>query len=114
MNQTKSRDIPLYIYHAGQCDPKKCTGRKMARFELARLYDRFDLLIHPTHDKPLGNYFPCKRKMADCYGIHYERMGAGWNQLCGNLFIRYNFYRFDIYRIDGRCNPKSFENRYQH
>jgi len=114
MNQTKSRDIPLYIIQYSRRRQSIHFSESDFAAYLARLYDRFDLLIHPTHDKPLGNYFPCKRKMADCYGIHYERMGAGWNQLCGNLFIRYNFYRFDIYRIDGRCNPKSFENRYQH
>jgi pre-rRNA-processing protein TSR3 len=48
MNLIKQRDIPLYIYHAGQCDPKKCTGRKMARFDLARLYDRVSKLPHPA------------------------------------------------------------------
>jgi len=26
--------IPLYIYHARECDPKKCTGRKLARFNM--------------------------------------------------------------------------------
>lgn len=46
MNLTKQRDIPLYIYHAGQCDPKKCTGRKMARFDLARLFDKVSKLPH--------------------------------------------------------------------
>jgi pre-rRNA-processing protein TSR3 len=31
--------IPLDIYHASQCDPKKCTGKKLARFNLANLYN---------------------------------------------------------------------------
>ncbi len=31
--------IPLHIYHANQCDPKKCTGKKLARFNLATLHD---------------------------------------------------------------------------
>ena len=30
--------IPLHLYHADQCDPKKCTGKKLARFDLARLH----------------------------------------------------------------------------
>ena len=60
MNPTKHRDIPLYIYHAGQCDPKKCTGRKMARFDLARLYDRVSrlprsaILLDPMAEKALS------------------------------------------------------------
>jgi len=33
-------DIPLYIYDAGQCDPKKCSGRKLARFQLAKIVHR--------------------------------------------------------------------------
>ena len=30
--------IPLHLYHANQCDPKKCTGKKLARFGLAHLH----------------------------------------------------------------------------
>lgn len=30
--------IQLHFYHAGQCDPKKCTGKKLARFDLAKLH----------------------------------------------------------------------------
>jgi pre-rRNA-processing protein TSR3 len=28
----------LHFYHANQCDPKKCTGKKLARFNLAKLH----------------------------------------------------------------------------
>jgi pre-rRNA-processing protein TSR3 len=60
MNHTKQRDIPLYIYHAGQCDPKKCTGRKMARFDLAHLFDKVSklprsaILLDPMAEKALS------------------------------------------------------------
>lgn len=30
--------IPLQMYHANQCDPKKCTGKKLGRFGLAHLH----------------------------------------------------------------------------
>ncbi len=26
--------MELLIYHADQCDPKKCSGKKLARFDL--------------------------------------------------------------------------------
>ena len=28
---------PLFVYHADQCDPKKCTGKKLVRFKLAKM-----------------------------------------------------------------------------
>ncbi|MDD2439859.1 MAG: DUF367 family protein [Methanosarcinaceae archaeon] len=54
------RELPLYIYHAGQCNPKKCTGKKLARFELARLYEkisklpRASILLDPMAEKALS------------------------------------------------------------
>jgi pre-rRNA-processing protein TSR3 len=60
MNPTKQRDISLYIYHADQCDPKKCTGKKMSRFDLARLYDRVSklprsaILLDPMAEKAIS------------------------------------------------------------
>jgi pre-rRNA-processing protein TSR3 len=32
--------VKLYIYHAAQCDPRKCTALKMLRFGLAKRIDR--------------------------------------------------------------------------
>ncbi len=31
--------ISLHFYHADQCDPKKCSGKKLARFRLATLHE---------------------------------------------------------------------------
>lgn len=36
--QIKSNYISLHLYHTNQCDPKKCTGKKLARFKLANLH----------------------------------------------------------------------------
>ena len=37
-------NIPLHLYHANQCDPKKCTGKKLARFGLAQLHRKVNKL----------------------------------------------------------------------
>ena len=33
----QNQDVQLYIYSTDQCDPKKCTGRKLARFNQAKI-----------------------------------------------------------------------------
>ena len=38
--------IPLHFYHANQCDPKKCSGKKLARFHLANLHYSVGTLPH--------------------------------------------------------------------
>ena len=82
MNPPNNRDIPLYIYHAGQCDPKKCTGRKMARFELARLYDKVSrlprsaILLDPMAEKALSPADNLKKGIIvlDCSWEEVERI----------------------------------------
>jgi pre-rRNA-processing protein TSR3 len=52
--------IPLHFYHADQCDPKKCTGKKLARFNLAKLYKspkqlpRKAILLDPFAEQALS------------------------------------------------------------
>lgn len=36
----KALNIRISIYHANQCDPKRCTGLKLKRHELARIVTR--------------------------------------------------------------------------
>ncbi|MDO8725362.1 MAG: DUF367 family protein [Candidatus Methanoperedens sp.] len=36
--------IPLHFYHADQCDPKKCSGKKLARFHLANMHNNIGTL----------------------------------------------------------------------
>lgn len=52
--------IRLYAYDAKECDPKKCTARKLARLEMIRLVSRLAELPHgsvvllPTSPKALS------------------------------------------------------------
>lgn len=51
--------MKLVVYHADQCDPKKCSGRKLARFNLARLTKHINqlkpfLVLSPFSEKALS------------------------------------------------------------
>ncbi|UCG69993.1 MAG: DUF367 family protein [Thermoplasmata archaeon] len=35
--ESLDQDVELHIYHTDQCDPKKCTGRKLAKFGQAKV-----------------------------------------------------------------------------
>ncbi|TLZ92514.1 MAG: DUF367 family protein [Methanobacteriota archaeon] len=57
---TTVRDIRLLAYHAGQCDPKKCTSLRLQRFGLLTLVPRPTaipngaLLLTPKADRALS------------------------------------------------------------
>lgn len=50
-------DISLYAYHTHQCDPKRCTAKKLARFGLVRLCNTIKklpsgaILLDPTAER---------------------------------------------------------------
>jgi pre-rRNA-processing protein TSR3 len=76
----------LLIYHAGQCDPKKCTGKKLARFDLARLTKhtkdlRPCLVLSPFSEKALSPQDKDARCLAalDCSWAHAEEVFSRMN-----------------------------------
>ncbi len=74
--------IPLHLYHADQCDPKKCSGKKLARFGLARLHEsprtlpREGLLLDPFAQQALSPSDDAKRGLVvlDCSWEEVERV----------------------------------------
>jgi pre-rRNA-processing protein TSR3 len=75
--------MELLIYHADQCDPKKCSGRKLARFGLARLIKHINqlkpfLVLSPFSEKALSPEDRGTRGLAalDCSWAHAEEVFA--------------------------------------
>jgi pre-rRNA-processing protein TSR3 len=54
------KDVKLYVYHANEDDPKKCTAKKLARFKLVKLETnirktpRGAILLNPFAEKSLS------------------------------------------------------------
>jgi len=57
---SSEKPIRLYFYDGKQCDPRKCSGRKLARFHLAEKVNliskipRYSLVLVPTADRVLS------------------------------------------------------------
>ncbi len=73
--------MELVIYQADQCDPKKCTGKKLARFKLARLTKRMNdlrpyIVLSPFSEKALSPEDKGVRGIAalDCSWAHAEEV----------------------------------------
>ncbi|MEA1993471.1 MAG: DUF367 family protein [Euryarchaeota archaeon] len=72
----------LRIYHAGQCDPKKCTGLKLIRFGLAQRVKRIPgscIILNPLSEKAFSPEDKRKSIVAlDC----------SWNK-SRDIFLKY-------------------------
>jgi pre-rRNA-processing protein TSR3 len=82
MIQADEKDIKLFLYHAKQCDPKKCTGKKMAKFGLVNLFEKIDripsrsILLDPMAEKALSPEDSTKKGITvlDCSWEEVERV----------------------------------------
>ncbi len=74
--------IPLHLYHADQCDPRKCSGKKLARFHLAKLHEHpgtlphESLLLDPFAEQALSPADDARRGLVvlDCSWEEVERV----------------------------------------
>lgn len=74
--------IPLHLYHARQCDPKKCSGKKLARFRLAahhenpRTLPAGALLLDPFAEQALSPADEARQGLVvlDCSWEEVERV----------------------------------------
>ncbi len=82
MKPDEKKDIKLFLYHAKQCDPKKCTGKKMARFGLVNLFEKVNkipsrsILLDPMAEKALSPADDTKKGITvlDCSWEEVERV----------------------------------------
>ena len=72
--------VRLHVYHVGECAPKKCTSKKLAKFDLLRLYTKAwslpkSLLLDPSSCTVLSPNDKTKNLAAvDCSWDHYREV----------------------------------------
>lgn len=77
--------VRLYVYHVGECAPKKCTSKKLAKFDLLRLYTKAwslpkSLLLDPSSCTVLSPNDKTKNLAAvDCSWDHYREVFKDFN-----------------------------------
>ncbi len=78
---------PLYLYHADQCDPKKCTGKKLIRFGLVERrkstgLPRTSVLLSPFSPRALApNDAGTSISALDCSWEHAETVFGALRQM---------------------------------
>lgn len=72
--------VRLHVYHVGECAPKKCTSKKLAKFDLLRLHTKAwslpkSLLLDPSSCTVLSPNDKTKNLAAvDCSWDHYREV----------------------------------------
>lgn len=65
-------DVQITVYHAGQCDPKKCTALKLKRLGLVRVIRKIEALpLKAVHLTPLAEtaFSPADRERVATHGL---------------------------------------------
>ena len=82
LNRTRSGEVPLYLWVAGEDHPKACTGRRLLRRGLARAVGgraptgKVPILLDPRADEPLSR---ADRALARSEGV--AAVDCSWNLL---------------------------------
>jgi pre-rRNA-processing protein TSR3 len=78
-----SMDVNLFVYHAGHCDPKRCTAKRLARFNFVVLLHslgqipKSSLVLDPFSEKALS---PADRKFSSITALDYSWKKSGLYQ----------------------------------
>ncbi|WEU41029.1 MAG: DUF367 family protein [Candidatus Odinarchaeum yellowstonii] len=82
-------EIKLYAYHTGECDPKKCTTLKLARFKFVKLIRRLNqmpenvLLLNPFAIKSVSKE---DKNIIEEYGLAV--LDCSWNIINREVFSK--------------------------
>ena len=80
--------IKLYVYHLDQCSPKKCTGRKLAKFGQAHMVDilgkvpKKTILLDPYAPKALS-----KEDLPTARSNGIVAYDCSWNRIENERFL---------------------------
>ncbi|WP_423792796.1 DUF367 family protein [Methanocaldococcus indicus] len=99
--------MKLYIYHANQCNPKKCTALKMAKFNKAIILknpykiNKKSLVLTPFAEKAVS---PEDREIVEKFGI--TGLDCSWNDI--EKLKKFKFINERALPFLIACNPTNY------